>query len=1127
MNKRLTKIFSLSLIVLLTLGEGSQFVSAVTEETSSSTAPVEEVATTKEKTVESTEVSSEAATVETTASSEATESTSEKEETKEKESKKEKAEKDSIKPQAANDPVNIPDNNLYQMLREILNRPTGANQNIPDGTPITEAQMEMVTTFNRTSLSSSWDSKPIANLEGIQYAKNLEEFSLNGKYVNDTFVSLPAGFSELKKLRVLKFSYGVLKDIDELKDHPTLTTFSAVQNELDSLKGLSGCEKLEVVDVSGSDNSRVKQNAGIQNFEGLEDATNLREVYFKKYDEQTTSSILVGPTDPEPSYVGYGLQSLKGLNCANSLEVLDLKGHPGLHTLAGLENYSALKTINVIGASNYNGRDFYYENPGGVDEIDFDPAIHTQTYRTRGLRGSDAIAALSNCTSLEKVNLSKQAIEDISPLAGKSSLKELNLNANLIETLQPLATTNNLTELYLQNNLLTNLQGLETLSVLELLDVSNQCAGAYSMIRASYQQNINYYLKGLLADISALNTTSLKTLDLSDNRLDDLSVLTNAAQLSTLTANNNNLSDIKGDLSGCSSLNEVNFGNNQFVNFKDIGLDDAKDSLKKLYLGGQGRVSNSAGNMSSTDSLLKDLEGLKQFTVIELLDMHSNQIMDSEMKHIPDCIIELNVSYNELQDKAFSTFTQAAYTRLKTIYGEMNHISDITPLEAFTSLTRVYLPRQSITVPKHGGTFTKKTAPVGFEIDVLKSNEGTGFTFAPRTSWPSGITPTLKSGTYIFDVDDPEYKMEKRNPSIEFKFGGNNTINGLTYEGSIYFTVDYGIATTAELKLVPTDIDGNEITEIEQGGIIYWRAKAKGTQEQMLLKPNFNYNLQYTQHALLDPYTEPLDSQASEYCKGARVEINGTSISLAPNGLWDQEDLLHNQLNKDNVADITVVTKVNDDATVGKEVNMFLYFKGLNFASANDTKKVKVKASAPEELNLTAPERFDFGKKNEASKKKHSYSLDTKAHSASEQTDGFKIRVTDSKRNANRTDWKVVGQLSDLTASDGNVLKNASLSPKLSVTDISLAKITDAGGTESATNITHGSSGSPTWEQSLDLTAGGASVTLSQAPKADGEGVWDYQMPFDKVKLEVPSNVNNQAGYTFNGKITWTLQDAL
>ncbi|MFQ7236444.1 MAG: WxL domain-containing protein, partial [Enterococcus hulanensis] len=90
-----------------------------------------------------------------------------------------------------------------------------------------------------------------------------------------------------------------------------------------------------------------------------------------------------------------------------------------------------------------------------------------------------------------------------------------------------------------------------------------------------------------------------------------------------------------------------------------------------------------------------------------------------------------------------------------------------------------------------------------------------------------------------------------------------------------------------------------------------------------------------------------------------------------------------------------------------------------------------------------------------------------------------------------------------------------------------LFEITGVGGTETATAITHGTAGKPTWNQNIDLTAGGPSVTLSEADKADGEGVWDYQIPFDKVKLEVPSNVNNQAGYTFNGKITWTLNDTL
>lgn len=1100
------------------LGEGSQLALAVTEETTSST-PVAKTAASTEKTTDSSEIISEevseASTVETTTSSsteETTETTTEKKESKE--TKKEKADSDKIKPQAANDPVNIPDPTLYQVIRETLIYRHG--QTIVNGTQITEAQMEMLTQVNRTSLSTAVDSSPIGNLEGIQYATNLESLVLDGKYVQDSFTGLPTGFSNLKKLKTLKFSVGSLNDLTELKDHPALTIFSATNNNLDSLNGLSGCTELE--------NLTVNQNEKIENFKGLEQSTKLKEIHFTKADEQTGST-LATIDQPEASYLGYGLQSLEGLNCKNSLEILDLLGHPGLHTLTGLENYSKLRELSVIGASNYNGRDYYYKNPGGVDDIDFDPAVHTQTYHKRGLRGPNALVALSNCTSLEKVQLNKQAIDDISPLAGKSTIKELNLGVNLIETLEPLKTTNNLVRLYAQNNLLANLKGLETMNVLEYLDVSSQNAGATTMVRASYQQNIRYDLKGLLADITALNSTSLKELDISDNRLDDISSLKNASQLMILTASNNYFSDIKGDLAGCSSLSKVNFNNNQFVNFKDTGLEDAKDSLKELYMSGQGLLSNSAGNTTSSDALLKDLEGLKIFTIIEKIDMHSNQIKDSEMKHIPDSIIELVVDHNELQDKAFSTFKPTTHTRLNKISGGYNHISNITPLEAFSTLTSVYFPRQSITVPKHGGIFTKKTTPVGFEVDVLKSDQGTNFTFTPTSYWLGGVTPTLKQGGYIFDVDDPDYAMQGRNPSIDFNFGGSNTIGGLTYNGSINFSVDYGIGTTAGLKLVPTDINGNEITEITPGGLIYWRATVDSENANYLISPNFG-NYLFGVHELVNSYTDVNDLQASEYVKGARVEINGVYVPT-PEGIWSKPSALTNKINKNEVATITILTKVGDTIPAGTVVPLRFYFSGKNFPEVADRKEVVVKAAAPEELNLTAPKRFDFGKRNEANKKAQSYGLDTKAHSTDEQTNGFKIRVTDSMQSTNRVAWEVVGKLSDLSASNGDVLKNASTAPKLSLKDISLAKITDPGGTETSTPITPGATNVPTWQTSIDLIAGGSSVTLSEAAKADGEGVWDYQIPFDKVKLEVPSNVNNQAGRTFNGKITWTLDDTL
>lgn len=1116
MNKRLTKVFSFAVIVLLTLGEGSQLVNAVTEEATSSTAaneevlPAQETVDSAEKTVPS---SSEETKEEAASSSKATtESTTETSEEKENKKEKSKATK------AANDPVVFADNNLYQVVRENLNLPAH-NLNISDGTPITQGQMELLTRISRTA-TYNYENAPISNLDGIQYATNLEEFVLDGKYVDDTFTSLPTGFSKLKKLKVLKFSWGALKDIDELKDHPALTTFSAVQNDLDSLEGLSGCTELEEIRIDGSQNSGYAQNGNIQNFKGLEKSTKLKRIYFEKYNEQSTATN-VG--SPEPSYVGKGLQSLEGLNCAGSLETLSLLGHPGLHTLDGLENYTSLRVLQVVGAPNFNGRDYYYKDPGGVSDRDFDPSIHTATFHKRGLRGPNALDALSTCTGLEVVNLARNSIEDITPLSGKSSIKELDLGVNLIETLSPLATTNKLVKLSVDHNLLTNLVGLENTSTLEILEASSQNAGAHQYTPANSSGINEIIIRGILDDISALNSTSLVEFRCNNNRLEDIASLKNASNLKLLQAANNRLSDIKGDLSGCTSLEEASFNNNSFVSIKDIGLQDAYGSLKTLYLNEQGLHAWNFATRQNENAILEDLEGLEKCTVLENLYMDTNQVKDSQMKYIPECLIHLYVSHNELEDKAFSTFTPAAYTRLKTITANYNHISDITQLEKFTTLGRIDLLNQSITVPKHGGTVTKKTSPVGFEVDVLKSDQGVGLDFTKYGTWGTA-TPTVKSGTNILDVVDPDYYLEGRTPGVNFTYSGNSALSQLSFGGQVFFDADYDIATTAELELVPTDIDGNEITEIAQGGIIYWRAKLKGKDAKYLMKPNIKHHLQSSPHALLDPYVDPIDAKASEYVNGARVEIDGTYVST-PSGIWSQVDALDNMINDSKVANITIVTKVNDDATPGYTANLYFNVEGKNFKMVRDTKTVLIKASGPEELKLSASDRFDFGKGNEATKNAKTYKPDAKSYTAQEQTDGFNVRVTDSRQTSNRTDWKVVGQLSDLTNSKSNALKAGSVVPTLALKDISLYKMDLSASTETA--ISHGATGNPTWDQNILLTAGGSSVTLSNAASANGEGVWDYRIPFDKVELNVPSNVNEQAGYTFNGKLTWTLDDTL
>lgn len=1113
------------MIVLLTLGEGSQLVNAVTEETTSSTTAKEEVlpaqgtVDSSEKTVTS---SSEVAEEETTSSSEeaTTESTTETSEETEKKKEKSKATR------ASSDPVTFNDPELEKWIRGTLNYPYGINLGLADTDPVTEEHMEKITELKRGLNGSGHE--PLSDLSGLEYASNLEKIDFIADVLypvvqdEDKFTALPTEFKKLTKLKSLNFHRGVLNNIDALKDHPSLEVFLAVENELTSLEGLSGCKELTKININGSANSSYHQNGGIQNFKGLEECTKLKEIYFRKYNEDQ------GPTltnigTAESSYVGYGLQSLEGLNCAGSLETLDLEGHPGLHTLDGLQGYTKMTTLKIIGAYSYNGRRREYDNPG-TNEIDFDPAVHTPMYNKRGLRGANALDALANCSSLETVDLNGHAIEDISPLANKPSIKTLDLKLNLLETIQPLLTTNKLVKLNVSHNLLTNLSGLKNTDTLEELDCSMQNAGA-DQIQINY--GAKHYLRGLLDDVTDINSTSLKIFYCYNNRLDNLDSLKNASNLEKLSAYNNKLSDIKGDLDGCVSLDTVSLNNNKFVNFKDTGLGDSKDSLKYLYLNDQGldyRTSDIGGN---DYAILEGLDGLQEFTILEHLNLNTNIIADSEMKYIPVCIKYLYIRDNELASKAFETFDHNKFTRLESIDARYNHISDIRPLEAFTNPISVDISFQDITVPKHGGKIEKKADPnVGLEVDILKSDKGTGLSYTKVTG-AGAATFDVKAGTSILDVTDSNYDLEGKRVVPTFEYSDTDAnFSSFKFGGVIRFDVDYEISTEAQVDLVPTDINGDEITEIPQGGIIYWRAKVKSKDARYLMKPDFKHHLQYSPHALLDPYVEPVDAKASEYVQGARVEIDKTYVPT-PSGIWSQVDALHNMINSSKVADITVVTKVNDNASPGDTANLYFNVAGKNFKLVGATKTVLIKASTPEVLTLSAPKRFDFGKGNEASKSAKTYCLSTKGHTADEQSKGFKVRVTDTMQTSKRVDWEVVAKLSDLNNSKGTALKNASASPKLSLSDITLAKITDPGGAETETPIAHGSPNNPTWEQSIELTAGGPSVTLSEAAKADGSGTWDYKIPFDKVKLEVPSNVNDQAGYTFNGKVTWTLDDTL
>jgi hypothetical protein len=125
------------------------------------------------------------------------------------------------------------------------------------------------------------------------------------------------------------------------------------------------------------------------------------------------------------------------------------------------------------------------------------------------------ISILANFTHLTELDLGQNSITDLSPLAALSELRVLDLSDNPITDLSPLSTLKNLTDLKLDGNHLTqqtDFSPLLALTQLQSLDLSRNLIGDRS-----------------LETIAQL--TTLKNLDVSYNRITDISPLTTLPNL--------------------------------------------------------------------------------------------------------------------------------------------------------------------------------------------------------------------------------------------------------------------------------------------------------------------------------------------------------------------------------------------------------------------------------------------------------------------------------------------------------------------------------------------------------------------------------------------------------------------
>ena len=124
------------------------------------------------------------------------------------------------------------------------------------------------------------------------------------------------------------------------------------------------------------------------------------------------------------------------------------------------------------------------------------------------------LSPLKYLHKLEKLSLGKNHIADLRPLNELSHLQHLDLNNNLLDDVSDLKTLTNLITLDLSTNNITSVEGLDTLSNLESLDLSYN----------------------LVTSVRVFENSPIKTLNIMNTDISDLSEVENFAELESLYA---------------------------------------------------------------------------------------------------------------------------------------------------------------------------------------------------------------------------------------------------------------------------------------------------------------------------------------------------------------------------------------------------------------------------------------------------------------------------------------------------------------------------------------------------------------------------------------------------------------